>query len=220
MTKSEILKDLRLDELIGTPFEDMMEIVSYKAGDMIFYGLDKYVTAQYVVEGNLQYIIYTPDGGEFYSELFPGEIAGVNIAIANADEETLTRQFEADVVVKEDTTVVKLPFEKLLKNDFPGKSEVLVKLMIMAASENMRRSKYFIYKVVNSDEEFFLKALESNRLKKSNTREIAQLLNINLRTLQRIIKNLVDKKVIVREKGSLRIASEEALERYKKKFDK
>lgn len=220
MTKAEILRNLELEELIGTEFEDIMEIVKLRKGENIYCDRADKLFAQYLLEGRVQYIIYTPEGGEFYINIFPGEIRGINRCFFRSIEEEAKANFEADLLAKEDSVIAKLPLGRIFDMEFPQKEKLLQKIIEMIVRENFKHSRYLFFKNIYSDEEFLIKVLEMYDEVKVTTKELAELLNINLRTLQRLIKNLDDAGIISRENKMISIIDQEKLEEYKRKFEK
>ena len=220
MTKGEILRKLGLDELAGTDFENIMEILELKKGESIYCDRNDKLFAQYLLEGRVQYIIYTPEGGEFYINIFPGEVRGINRCFFRTLEDEVKGNFEADLLAKEDSVIAKLPMGRIFDMEFPNKEKLLQKVIEMIVKENFKHSRYLFFKNVYSDEEFLIKVLEMYDQVKVTTKELAELLNINLRTLQRLVKNLDDAGIISRENKSISIVDQEKLEEYKMKFEK
>lgn len=220
MTKAEILRELGLEELAGTGFEGIMEIVELKKGESVYCDNAGKLFAQYLVEGRMQYIIYTPEGGEFYINVFPGEIRGVNRCFFRIVEDEFIGNFEADLLAKEDSVIAKLPLGKIFEMEFPQKEKLLQKIIEIIVRENFKHSRYLFFKNIYSDEEFLIKILEKYDHVKVTTKELAELLNINLRTLQRLVKNLDDAGIISRENKTISIIDQEKLAEYKTKFEK
>lgn len=220
MEKSDVLREMQLEELIGTAIEDEVTIKRYKKGDIIFYDYGKDIPCEYLIEGQLQYTIYSPEGGEFYAELFPGNLAGINGNLSNNRRLKFKRSFEAEKVVVKDSLIAEIPLHRVFDMTFEGKEKVLEKIIMLTVEESMKRSKYFLYKTVCSDEEFFLKSLEIGKINNLTTKEVSRILNINLRTMQRIIKVLTDKEIIRKENKGFVIADKERLDDYKVKFEK
>ena len=126
-----------------------------------------------------------------------------------------------DVVAKEDSRLAHLPFDKIMDLKFKGREQVLQKLIMLGVEDHFKRSKYLLLKNLYSDEEFFIKYLERNEtIDIGSTRVISEHLNINLRTLQRVIKKLQDREIIERVGDRLVIRDPLKLELYKRKFEK
>ena len=220
MRKSEVLYELGLEDLVGTPFEDMLIFRNIKEGDTKYCGIDEYIPTFYILEGNLQFIIYTPEGGEFYIDLSPGDLSGVNMNLSIALGNRFDRSFEGELVAKQDSVVVELPLEKLIGLEFKNKSAVLERLLRLSVKEGLDRSRYLFFKSIYSDEEFLIKVLEKRGLFNISTKELSEVLNINLRTLQRLLKNLVNAKIIKKDSKSIRLIDQAKLDEYKIKFEK
>ena len=221
MTKAEILYELNLEELIGTTFENMISITEMKKGSSVCYERLEEFNACYILEGHIQHIIHTPEGGVFYRDLYDGEVTGVNFSFSKKVSQERFRLFDVDVVAKEDSKLVYLPLEKIMDLKFKGKNKVLKKLIMMGMEDHFKEFKYLLLKNVYSDEEFFIKYLERcGTIDIGNTRVISEHLNISLRTLQRFLKNLQDQDIIEREGEKISIKAPIKLKKYKRKFEK
>ncbi|MCS5422979.1 MULTISPECIES: Crp/Fnr family transcriptional regulator [Psychrilyobacter] len=221
MTKAEILSKLNLEELIGTPFENMIDITKIKRGSSVYYERLKEFNTCYIIEGHIQHIVYTPDGGEFYRDLYEDEITGVNFCFSKKISQERFRLFDVDIVAKEDSKIAYLPLDKIMDLEFKGKSAVLKKLIMMGVEDHFKEFKYLLLKNVYSDEQFFIKHLEKcQTIDIGSTRIISEHLNINLRTLQRLLKNLQDQGIIERTGDKLSIKDPVKLGKYKEKFEK
>ena len=141
MTKAEILYELSLEELIGTPFEDMIDISKVKVDEYIYHEERKDFRACYLIQGHIRTINYTPEGGEFYKDISEGEIIGVNFSFSSrvAGRKKL---FDMDLLAKRDSKVAYLPVEKIMDLQFKGKSKVLEKLLLMGVEEYFEKSRY------------------------------------------------------------------------------
>ncbi len=216
MTKAEILYEVNLKELIGTPFEDMITVSQMRKGEYNFHENVRGFKACYLMEGHIQRIVYTPEGGEFYMDLFEGEISGANYSFSKRLG-SRGEVFDMDVVAKEDSKIAYLPLEKIIDLQFKGKSRVLEKLIMMSVEEYFEKAKYLILKNVYSDEEFFINYLEKHRtINAGGTRELSELLNIKVRSIQRFVKKLQDQQILEKAHGKIRIADQAKLEEYKK----
>ncbi len=216
MTKAEILYELNLKELIGTSFEDMIVISGMKVGE---YNAHNNI-ATYIIDGHVQHIVYTPEGGSFYMDFFGGEVTGINFTFFNRMAGK-SKRFDVDILAKKSSKIAYLPFEKLMDLRFDGKSKAIEKLLMMGVREHFEKSKYLLLKNMCSDEEFFIKHLE--RYKTINirgTKELSELLNIKQRSLQRFLKRLQEQGVIDRSCGRIQIKDQAKLEEYKRRFEK
>lgn len=220
MTNSEILYELGLDKLIDTNFETFMKVINMKKGDAIYYSQDEEITAIYVLKGKVQYVVYGPEGGEFYIDYISGDLAGIGAALSHQIKDKMNRSFEADLVAREDSVIVTLPFEKIFDMKFQGKEETLKKFIFLFAEEHFKVSEYFFHKSLYSEERFFIKIMEKHKVINKTTRELSEMLNINLRTFQRIIKNLQREEVIIKEHKKISIGKKDKVDKYKRKIEK
>ena len=221
MTKAEILYELGLEELVGTSFEDMIFISEMKEGDYICLEEERELCAYYIIEGKVQAVLYTPEGGEFYLDFCEGEIAGVNFSFSKKEGGGSRLIFDADGVAKKDSKIAYLPLEKIMDLEFKGKKKVLKKLIMMSMDEHFREASHFLLKNIYSDEEFFIKHLEECKtINARNTKELSEFLNINLRSLQRFLKKLQDQEIIEKCRGRIEIKDQAKLQKYKKRFEK
>ena len=91
----------------------------------------------------------------------------------------------------------------------------------MSIKEKSHESSHYLGKALYSDEEFIIKALEHLKtIKTSNTKELSQGLNMNLRNLQRLLKKLEKMDIITKNKGIVSIKDFEKFNEYKKYLEK
>jgi len=221
MTKAEILFKLNLKELIGTSFENMITVTEIKKGDSLYYERLKEFNTCYIIEGHIQHIVYTPEGGEFYKDLYKGDITGVNFCFSKGISPERFRHFDVDVLAKIDSKIAYLPLDKIMDLEFKGKNTILKKLIMMGVEDHFKEFKYLFLKNIYSDELFFIKHLEKCKIINiGNTKKNSEHLNIKLRTLQRFLKNLQDQDITERIGDKISIKDYLKLETYKKKFEK
>ena len=130
---------------------------------------------------------------------------------------------EVDVEAKEDSIVLSLPFEKVEDMELEErlKGQILKKVSLMGMREHFEHSKYLIFRNVYSNEEFVIKYLEeyeNDRIK--DTKDLAEVLNISLRSLQRVLKKFYQMGLIENTEGHIRLKDREGLEKYKRKFER
>lgn len=220
-TKAEILRKIDFEELIGTKFEDMMSIEKLTKGTSIYYERFKKFNTYFLIEGKTQHIIYTPEGGEFYRDFFEGDIPGLSFSLSNRKAPERFRPFDVDVIIKEDSVIAYLPLEKTLDLEFKGKSSVLEKIITIGVEDHFKEFNHLLLKSIYSDEEFFIKYLENHRvLNMGSSKEISEHLNINLRTLQRLLKKLIGEEIIEKTGTKIFIKNQSKLDKYKEKFEK
>lgn len=216
MIKSKILHKLNLDKLIKSGFEDLMDIIILKKGETIYYNQIEEMTAIYVLEGNIQYIVCNPIGGEFYVDHFSGELLGIGANLSKLLKNSAKQNFDVDLIGKEDSIIVTLPFDRIFYMNLNEKEEILKQLILLFIEEHSRVSKYFLHKSLSSDEDFLISFLERHGTLYKTTRELSEILNTKLRTLQRIIKKLQEAKVIIKSDTSISIGEKDVVERYKR----
>lgn len=220
MIKAETLFKLNLEELIGTSFEDLMEVRKISAGETIVEGIDDKLKACFIFKGSVQMVTYTVDGKEFYRYLFPGDVLGVAECFSDKINKDFDAGYGMDMRIREDSILVYLPLGRVMDMEIEGKESILKKLLLMTVEEKIKESSHFLGKAVYSDEEFIIKALERvGTIKAINTRELARGLNMNLRNLQRLLKKLEKLEIITREGGKISIKNFEKFDEYRKKIE-
>lgn len=219
----EALVELDLEELIGTSFEGFVKIYKLGKEDIIFNEEIKKNGSIYVAEGRIQRIIYTKDGGEFYLTHVKGDIAGINLSLIKKYEEyeSSVLDIDMDIVAKTDSVILFLPFEKVDELNLESciKAKVLEKIVHLSLKSHYKMSQYFLSKSICSTEEFVIKSLERGKIKNINSsRERAEVLNLNQRSLQRALKKLYEMGFIEYKEGCVVLKDIEGLEEYKRKF--
>jgi len=128
---------------------------------------------------------------------------------------------DVDIIAKEDSVILALPFERVEEMELEEsiKNQVLKKVSIMGMRDHLRNSKYLIFRNVYSSEEFVIKYLEeyeNGSIK--DTKDLAEVLNINLRSLQRLLKKFYQLGFITNSEGYITLKDKVGLQEYKKKF--
>jgi len=219
----EALMELGLEELIGTSFERSVKIYKLDREDIIFNEEIKKNGSIYIAEGRIQRILYTSDGGEFYLSHAKGDIAGINLSLIKnyEDYENSILDIDMDIVAKTDSVILFFPFEKVGELNLESciKDKVLEKIVHLSLKSHYKMSQYFLFKNVCSTEEFVIRALERGKIKGiSSSRERAEILNLNQRSLQRVLKKLYEMEFIEYKEGCVVLKNIEGLEDYKRKF--
>lgn len=221
ITKASILNKINFKELIGTPFEDLMVIKDFKKKSSIHFKHSKDFNAYFIIKGKTRHIVNTPEGGIFYRDFYKGDIPGLNFSISNKEKSKCFRLFDIDMIVEEGSTIVYLPFEKIIDIEFKEKCKILEKLIMLSMEDHFKEFNLLLLKSVYSDEEFFIKYLEKHKvINTSNSKEISECCNINIRTLQRILKRLQENDIIERIDTKIFIKNQFKLNKYKEKFIK
>ncbi|UUV17257.1 hypothetical protein NRK67_00005 [Fusobacteria bacterium ZRK30] len=158
---------------------------------------------------------------ENFIEIFEGDIPGLNFSLSNRKSPERFRPFDVDVIVKEDSIIAYLPLEKVLDLEFKEKIAVLEKIITIGVEDHFKEFNHLLLKSIYSDEEFFIKYLENHKVLNIGTsKEISEHLNINLRTLQRLLKKLTEEEIIEKINTKISIKDQYRLDKYKEKFEK
>lgn len=223
MVKAETLSKLELEELIGTSFEDLMEVKEAQAGEMIVEEEKGKLKACFVFKGSIRIVTYTTEGKGVYTYRKAGDILKVAQSFSDKIKKNLhtDAEYGIDMYAREDSIIVYLPLDKIMEIRVENKEKLLKKLLLMTAEENIRETSYFMGRMVYSDEEFILKALEKVKtIDALTTRELSRALNMNLRNLQRLLNKLEDIDIITREGGRISIKNLDKFYDYKMKIEK
>lgn len=221
MIKSDILSKLNLTELIGTEFENFITIKKFTEGDVLLDILHSKLGACYIVKGEIELISYTIDGKEFYRYFSPGDIIGIGECFIDENKNEFEKKFGIEIHILENSEIACLPFFELINLKIENKAEVLRKLIIMSVKEKEKESSHYLGKILHSDEEFIIKALEHLKtIKTSNTKKLAKGLNMNLRNLQRLLKKLKKMDIITKNRGIVSIKDLKKFNEYKKYLEK
>jgi len=218
--KSEVLHELGLDLLIGTPFQEAMSVVSLTAGEELTSVEDKDTGAIYIYKGRIQATAYTRDGREFYRYFDEGGIFKVAESISDTTNNKLVQNYGTDLHMMEDTTIVYLPFKLIFGMEIDDRIEALKKIIDMAAREKANLVSYCLGRLVYSDEEFILKAFESKTGFNAGTPLLAKGMNMNIRSLQRYLKKFEEMGMISRDGDRIEIRDMEMFNNYKKKNER
>lgn len=211
--KKEILRDLGLDCLIDSPFEEAMTVKEMKSMEEIV-DINYYERgALYMYSGFLHCNIYSSEGKEIHKYLEKGSLTGVSESLVHVPEEE-DHPYSLDYKAITDSVIVFLPFKDIIDGDYP--KETWRKLFELIAKVRISDTNLIISRMVYSDEEFLLKALEHEGTFKLSTTELAKALNMGLRNLQRYLKNYSQLGII--EKGRKRITVKD-MDKLKKYMD-
>ncbi len=201
--KREVLKDLGLEELIGSCFEELITIRELKAMEEIIDIKYYQQGALYLYSGFIKSNIYSSEGREIHRYFEEGSLIGISESLSDISSEE-GHPYGIDFKVIADSVIVCLPFKEILNGDFKDSREIYRKLFDLIAREKISDTNSIVGRMIYSDEEFLLKALEYKGSFDIPTPELAKALNMGLRNLQRYLKNYSELGII--EKGSGRIA--------------
>lgn len=208
----EILKKLGLEELKDTRYMDKVQIIQGETGFVAeLYGYNE-GDAWYIIEGSIKIISYLEDGREFYWELVEGDCLGIADAI-------LGTYAEYDIEIFKDVVVLQLPLRDIVEGGEVS-MDTMRSILHMVARSSKHTGKIAFSRMGYSDELFFLKHLERNDyiLTFKNLKGLSELLNINLRTFQRLLKKLVQKDIIFKERGCIKVADLTKYQEYLKEL--
>lgn len=219
------LAELDLKELSGTSFEEYIKFYNLDKGDIIFNDDIKKNGSIYVAEGRIQRIIYTKDGGEFYLNHIKGDVAGINLSLIKKYEEfgSSVLDIDMDIVAKTDAVVLFFPFEKIdeINLDPSIKAKVLERVIHLSLKCQYKMSQYLLCKNICSTEEFVIRSIEKEKITNiESSRERAEILNLNQRSLQRALKKLCGMGFIEYKEGCVILKDLVGIENYKKRFIK
>ncbi len=196
----EILRDMELEELIGTEFENLVNINHYKSGEYYFVSEKDSFELPYLVKGKLRLTVNSSDGIEYFYLLDDGEFQGINFSLCDFSKLIKDRKLDLEVYALKDSIVATLPLKKIFEIDLAEKDKLLKKLLIKISTINANMYKEYIYYLKKTDEEIFLNFLKNNSEKTFTSYEVSLKLNIILRTIQRIVKILKGREILRSEK--------------------
>ncbi len=214
----EALIKLGLPELIGTSFEKVIKLYKLDKGDIILDREIKQKGAVYIVSGRVQRIIYTKEGREFYLSHVKGDITGIDLSLINKGEKKQRSKLAMDIVAKKSSIILFIPFEKLDKVCLDGenRAKIMEKIIDLSLRNYYKVSEYLLLKNTCTNEEFIINYLEKSEIQSiKSSRERAELLNINQRSLQRILKKLHNLGYINYKNGYILLKDVHGLKRYR-----
>lgn len=215
--KREVLVKLGLEMLIDSQFEELITIRELKTMEEI---IDiKYYEqgALYLYSGFIQANIYSSEGREIHRYFEEGSLIGVSESLSELSGEE-GHPYGIDFKVIADSIIVHLPFKEILDGDFEDSREIYRKLFDLIAREKVSDTNCIVGRMVYSDEEFLLKALEYKHFFDIPTPELARALNMGLRNLQRYLKNYSDLGIIEKERGRVAIKDMKKFNEYMEKI--
>jgi len=204
--KKSILKKMNLEELIDLPLFEEVKVMRVKSGDDgEIYGY-RSGKAWYILKGRVKLTTYFEDGREFFWESSEGEWVGIPDSI-------LGTEVEYDAHAYTDAIVIELPFRKMIEGEYSSPT-LLRKVIRIMADMIKKNEEAALIRLGYGDEKYFLKYLERNNyiLRYKTLADLSELLNINMRTFQRILKRLVEKNIVIKKRGCIEV---EDIKRYR-----
>ncbi len=210
----EVLENLEIEEILDTSFRDQIRLISWDLEDELFLFSSKKGFAWYIVKGGLISVRYFTGEEELFWKVNEGEWFGVPDAILNDSP-------EHDIKILKGTVVLEIPLEKLLNSEETSKNFYRKMLKELARTVKpvivnaAARIKY-------GNEMYFIEYLKRNNYEISfkSIKDLAVLLNINLRTFHRIIKRMVEENVLLKEENMIKVSDFEALDLYIQRLSK
>ncbi len=212
--KEKILKDIGLGDLIENPLIKNVSIIKVKRGNRgDLYGYTKGM-AWYILSGNVEMTSYYEDDCDSSWDLKKGDWFG----IANAVLKTPIK-YEAEAY--SDVVVLEVPINQILESEATSKTLLKKVVEILAFSVEKREERVAI-RVGYGDELFFLKYLERNDfiINYPNLNKLSNILNINSRTFQRILKKLEESDIIYKTRGRIEVKKMAAYRKHLKDLSK
>lgn len=202
--KMEYLIDLKIAKQFPEEIIKSIKVEKFKRGDIIVMEAFHTGNAWRVVEGSVKVTIYPELGQEFNGEFRAGEWIGVaSILTENV--------IAADMEAREDVVILTIPLRRMIDNHPDIMVNLWEKIAKGASYEFIRFLSGTLAKAMMTNEGYFLKYLDENgrELVFENIKELSELVNTNLRTLQRIIKKLKEEGVIEKSRKSIKVIDHE-----------
>ncbi len=206
--REEVIKNIGLEEIIGTP---LMESVYILKGNTMEDGkLHRYIEgrAWYILRGKVKIISYFEDGRDFFWELEEGEWFGIENAV-------LKSEVYSDIDSYSEAVVLEVPLGEIIESEKTSKKLLKKIIQIMSLSAKHREEKGAL-RIGYNDELYFLKYLEKHNfgISYNSIKDLSEVLNINRRTFQRILKRLSCKGILQKTKNRIMVDNMEAFTRY------
>lgn len=218
----EKLLDLGFNKDIASKYIDLAELYKYKKGYIIKDYTDKRNRYIYILlSGKIRIHFQSDNHLEFIKEISPGDIVGIEFTMFGYKLKSKQdiEDFSVLIDASEDSEVLCLPINKLVKLNFDSE---FWKILSFRLAENYMKNMYtLLEKNMYDPKIYFLRYLKKNNFKINFTRssEVAEALNINLRTFQRIVKFFKEKDVIFKEKNCIKVKNMQFFDYYINKVD-
>lgn len=200
-----LLKDIGWEEFIDTPYEGMFFLKRIQKNDLYPLHGESIARCFYVAEGRVKMIFYSSEGRELTWTFERGEWFGMEDLISGE------MVYLYDIEGMDEALLLEVPLKKLI-HQYKCKS-FYSKLLKIMADLTYKVGNKIVLMTNYTHEEIFLKFLQDNdyRIEGRKLPEISELVKINLRTLQRVIKKLEVSGVIGRSQDSIEVVD---LERF------
>lgn len=191
--KSEKIRKMILSE---------SKVTEYKKGDIFYSNSENQDLTFVFLSGKLNFRVYVSDEVEYTLPWDNRFWYGIFRTLSSKD---ILEEYEMNFL--EDTTVLSFPLKKIMHSEPKENIDLWMRISKMASDKHIELQSKIIERSALSTEAFFLKSLVNSGYSYENMsiQEIGYGLNINTRTLQRLIQNLEKQNLIKREKISKRI---------------
>ncbi len=205
--KLDYLRDIGIADILSEDLVKKIKVEEYEKGDIMEMEAFQSGKVWKILDGQAKMTIYMEHGGEYYGDFTTGEWMGVAACLIDLVG-------TVDIEAKKKTKVLTIPLKEMIRNHPEVMQHLWEKIAKGSALEFVRVLGGTLAKAVLSNEGYFLKYLSQNnmRVRFTNTRELSELLNTNLRTLQRIIRKLREEGVIEKSRNEIWVVDEEKFE--------
>ncbi|ADO82029.1 Crp/Fnr family transcriptional regulator [Ilyobacter polytropus] len=205
-----LLKKLGIENLVDDKLMKEFKINKFKKHSLVLGSGDSSEKVMVILQGEVKVHVYSDEGGVFYGMLKKGEFFGLISTILN-------RPVLPDFITTKDSEILIFPLKKIMTTRKDIMNLIWDKIAIKTAEESVSIISKTLSRATSSNELFFIKYIEKNKgeLSYSSTSELSENLNINIRTLQRIIKKLSEKEIIEKSKGLIRIKKYDLFKKHK-----
>ncbi len=205
--KLDYLRDIGIADILSEDLVKKIKVEEYEKGDIMEMEAFQSGKVWKILDGQAKMTIYMEHGGEYYGDFTTGEWMGVAACLIDLVG-------TVDIEAKKKTKVLTIPLKEMIRNHPEVMQHLWEKIAKGSALEFVRVLGGTLAKAVLSNEGYFLKYLSQNnmRVRFTNTRELSELLNTNLRTLQRIIRKLREEGVIEKSRNEIWVVDVEKFE--------
>ncbi len=205
--KLDYLRDIGIADILSEDLVKKIKVEEYEKGDIMEMEAFQSGKVWKILDGQAKMTIYMEHGGEYYGDFTTGEWMGVAACLIDLVG-------TVDIEAKKKTKVLTIPLKEMIRNHPEVMQHLWEKIAKGSALEFVRVLGVTLAKAVLSNEGYFLKYLSQNnmRVRFTNTRELSELLNTNLRTLQRIIRKLREEGVIEKSRNEIWVVDVEKFE--------
>lgn len=205
--KMDYLNELEIAQYFPEEIIKEVKVERFKKGDIIVMEAFHTGNAWRIVEGSVKVTIYPDLGQEFNGEFKTGEWIGVASILT---ENVVT----ADMEAREEVVLLTIPLRKMIDKYPDIMANLWERIAKGASNEFIRFLGGTLAKAVMTNEGYFLRYLDENgrELIFENTKELSELVNTNLRTLQRIIKKLKEEGIIEKSRKAIRVIDHDKFE--------